>query len=187
MKRKILLIPAIAIYLNVSAQTGINTRTVNVNSVLEVFSTNKGTLLPRIALVATDNISPLTAHVAGMLVYNTATSGVNPNQVIPGYYYNNGIQWIRLLDKVQPNSPWFNVANNLPATANTENIYHNGKVGIFTVNPTNALHINPTTPGTDPIKIEGLQEATGIENQLYANAAGVIHISTQPPHFFHAS
>lgn len=83
MKRIELLILAMTISINVSAQVGINTQTINMNSALEVFSINKGTLLPRIALVAANSIAPLTAHVAGMLVYNTATSGVGSNLVTP--------------------------------------------------------------------------------------------------------
>src|SRR5690606_8893417 len=35
---------------------------------------------------------PLSAHVAGMMLYNTATA----NDVVPGIYYNDGTKWILL-------------------------------------------------------------------------------------------
>lgn len=74
-------------------KVGDNPTTINSNSVLELEATNKGLLLPRVALSATTNASPLSAHVAGMIVYNTATAGTLPNDVVPGYYYNDGTKW----------------------------------------------------------------------------------------------
>jgi len=57
---------------------------------MELGATNKGFLPNRVALTSTNSALPLTAHVLGMLVYNTATAGAAPNDVVPGYYYNNG-------------------------------------------------------------------------------------------------
>ncbi len=74
-------------------KVGNNPTTINSNSVLELEATNKGLLLPRVTLSATNNASPLSAHVAGMIVYNTATAGTLPNDVVPGYYYNDGTKW----------------------------------------------------------------------------------------------
>ena len=51
----------------------------------------RGLLLPRVALVSTTDANPLSEHIAGMLVFNTATS----NDVTPGVYYNDGESWIR--------------------------------------------------------------------------------------------
>ena len=62
-------------------------------------SSTKGLLLPRVALEATDLPAPLEAHVAGMTVYNTASSpsGTTAENVVsPGIYYNNGSKWERL-------------------------------------------------------------------------------------------
>ena len=75
-----------------SQNVGINTTGTapNANAGLDVDFTNKGLLIPRIALTGTANFAPLSAHVAGMIVYNTATAG----DVVPGFYYNNGTKWI---------------------------------------------------------------------------------------------
>ncbi len=69
---------------------GDNPTTINANSMLEIESTSKGLLLPRLPLTQTTNASPLNAHVAGMTIYNTATS----NDVTPGFYYNDGTKWV---------------------------------------------------------------------------------------------
>jgi hypothetical protein len=50
--------------------------------------------MPRIALTATNSAGPLAAHVAGMIIYNTATAGTAPNNVTPGVYYNDGTKWV---------------------------------------------------------------------------------------------
>lgn len=64
----------------------------NSNAALDVDFTDKGLLPPRVALSATNNASPLSGHVAGMVVYNTATAG----DVTPGMYYNNGSAWVSM-------------------------------------------------------------------------------------------
>ncbi|NML71789.1 hypothetical protein HHL23_18600 [Chryseobacterium sp. RP-3-3] len=93
------------------AQIGINTPTPNMDAALDVVSTNKGILNTRIALSSTASPSPLSTHVAGMMVYNTATV----SDVIPGLYYNDGSKWIKTGDSAG------NVAitNSLTSTANT--------------------------------------------------------------------
>jgi len=57
---------------------------------LDVYFSNKGLLIPRVALTGTANFAPLSAHVAGMIVYNTATV----LDVKPGFYYDDGSKWI---------------------------------------------------------------------------------------------
>ena len=78
--------------LQAQLKVGDNPTTINPNSILEMESTNKGMLLPRLGLSSTTAFTPLAAHVAGMTVYNTATAG----DVTPGFYYNDGSKWVRL-------------------------------------------------------------------------------------------
>src|SRR5690606_4635868 len=63
------------------------------NAMLDVEATNKGMLLPRLALQQTTNAAPLSAHGEGMTVYNTATA----NEVVPGFYYNDGTKWQQMV------------------------------------------------------------------------------------------
>ncbi len=139
-------------------KVGDNPTTINPSAVLEIESTNKGLLLPRVTLSSTTNFVPLATHVEGMVVYNTATAG----DVTPGYYYNDGTQWVRLANAANVGEtnttlaldsttglltytnennnnpvlslaniePWFGTDNHAGATENTEDIYTMGRVAI---------------------------------------------------------
>jgi hypothetical protein len=62
--------------------------TLDANSLLELESTNKGLLIPRMAINDINLAAPLTAPVpAGMLVYSIGGA------VTDGFYYWNGSQW----------------------------------------------------------------------------------------------
>lgn len=81
------------------AQTGIGTTAPNASAKLEVAATDKGFLPPRVALTASNAFSPIVgtaANATGLLVYNTASAGTTPNNVVPGYYYWNGTAWIQI-------------------------------------------------------------------------------------------
>jgi hypothetical protein len=61
------------------------------SSILDVNSSDKGLLIPRVALVSPTN--PIASPATSLLVYNTSTSGAYP---IPGFYYFNGTDWVPL-------------------------------------------------------------------------------------------
>jgi hypothetical protein len=67
-----------------------------VGAMIDVKSTNKGILVPRIALTGTNDITTIPNRTPSLLIYNTATVG-GGNPVTPGYYYWNGSTWIRLI------------------------------------------------------------------------------------------
>lgn len=72
-------------------------------SMLDVKSTTKGFMPPRVALTASNAASPLTLPSTGLLVYNTATTSLGTvYDVKPGFYYNAGTD-------VAPN--WVQVVN----------------------------------------------------------------------------
>jgi hypothetical protein len=83
---------------SIFAQTGIGTTTPNASAKLEVYSTDKGFLPPRVALTATNAASPITNPANGLMVFNTVTAGSSPFQVVPGYYYwdDVGLKWVSL-------------------------------------------------------------------------------------------
>jgi hypothetical protein len=56
----------------------------------------RGLLIPRVALTASNVAAPVVAPTTSLLVYNTATAGAPPNNVIPGYHYWTGSAWARL-------------------------------------------------------------------------------------------
>ncbi len=131
----------------------------NPNAMLEIEATNKGLLLPRVALVSTTSFLPLTAFVKGMLVYDTATI----NDITPGMYYCDGTQWIKVnggTAAVGVNTNWSLFGNTgtnpttnfLGTTDNKDVVFKtsslermrltkDGWVGIGTVTPKAALQI----------------------------------------------
>jgi hypothetical protein len=64
------------------------------SAMLDIVSTNQGLLVPRIALSNVTVAAPVTAPAVSLIVYNTATAGVSPNDVTPGFYYWDGAKWI---------------------------------------------------------------------------------------------
>jgi hypothetical protein len=56
----------------------------------------RGLLIPRIALVSSTDATTIASPATSLMVYNTATAGSSPNNVMPGYYYWNGSKWISI-------------------------------------------------------------------------------------------
>lgn len=65
----------------------------NPSAMLDVAASNKGVLVPRVSLTSTADISTIISPATSLLVYNTATVGIPPNNVSPGFYYWNGTKW----------------------------------------------------------------------------------------------
>lgn len=78
---------------------GIGTQSPDSSAQLEVYSADKGFLPPRVALTATNVSAPVVNPATSLLVYNTATSGSTPTNVVPGYYYWNGSVWYPVVNK----------------------------------------------------------------------------------------
>jgi len=72
-----------------NAQTGIGTTTPDASAKLEVNSSNKGFLPPRVTLTSGTDTTTIPSPATGLLVYNT---GNNPG-LVAGYYYWNGTSW----------------------------------------------------------------------------------------------
>ena len=87
-----------AIRVKANGTTGINTIAPDNSAQLEVAATNKGVLVPRVALTASNVAAPVTAPATSLLIYNTANAGTFPNDVFPGYYYWSGTRWRRFAD-----------------------------------------------------------------------------------------
>jgi hypothetical protein len=65
---------------------------------LDVTFTDKGVLIPRVALTAINAAGPISSPTTSLLVYNTASAGTFPNNVTPGFYYWDGNGWSRLMN-----------------------------------------------------------------------------------------
>jgi len=83
---------------SLTAQVAITTdgSSADASVMLEVKSTNKGFLAPRVALTGVNDASTIATPATSLLIYNTATAA----GISPGYYYNSGTTgspvWTRL-------------------------------------------------------------------------------------------
>ena len=92
MKKIVFIILSIGVFANASAQSGIGTTTPDPSAKLDVSSTNKGFLPPRVTLTSTTDIITIPNPATALLVYNT---GSNVN-LSAGYYYWKGTNWERI-------------------------------------------------------------------------------------------
>jgi hypothetical protein len=145
--------------LQVEAQTGIGTTTPNASAKLEVASTTQGFLPPRVALTAINVFSPIvgtSSAATGLLVYNTASAGTAPNNVLPGYYYWNGTVWVQISNGL--------IIDNSKTAGFTLAASDNNKVFLIT----SASAITVTVPSSLPI---------GFSCQIIQGGAGAITIA----------
>lgn len=108
MKKTLILLALVILSQVVRAQQGFGTSNPAPSSVIDMTATNKGVLMPRIALTSVTDITTIPSAANALTVFNTATAGVAPDNVTPGYYYWSvaDTKWIRLLDKNTPLTAW---------------------------------------------------------------------------------
>ncbi len=107
MKRKLLPLAALFISGVTYSQVGIGTLTPNKSAQIEIVSSNRGMLIPRVALQSPADITTISAgNVESLLVYNTTTNTL----ITPGYYYWFDKSWVRLVSNAD--------ASNLNNTTN---------------------------------------------------------------------
>lgn len=86
---------------------GINNPVPDPSAILDITGTTKGLLIPRVSLISAISNAPIGPLIAtSLLVFNTATAGVAPNNVTPGYYYWDGTRWNRLLNTIAGGTDW---------------------------------------------------------------------------------
>jgi hypothetical protein len=156
---KKLIIILLFIYSGSYAQTGIGTTTPNASAKLEVASTTQGFLPPRVALTATNVFSPIvgtSSAATGLLVYNTASAGTAPNNVVPGYYYWNGTIWVQISNGL--------IIDNSKSAGFTLAATDNNKVFLIT----SASAITVTVPNNLPV---------GFSCQIIQGGLGAITIA----------
>jgi hypothetical protein len=112
------------------------------SAMLDITSTDKGLLVPRVALTAANSASPVTSPETSLLVYNTATAGTAPDNVVPGYYYWDGTAWIALVTSSSGSTGAWGLAGNAGTTAGTDFIGTSDDADlVFKTNDTEAMRI----------------------------------------------
>ncbi|MBL7747364.1 MAG: hypothetical protein JNM19_08065 [Chitinophagaceae bacterium] len=171
---------------------GNNPTSINSNAVLEIESTDKGLLVPRIALAASNSAAPLSAFVEGIVVYNTAIAGTSPNDVTPGFYVCDGTKWIATGNKLNPaeleniNSPAGNYIGEMIYNTNagsglpTGPAYWNGSQWV-SIAGSNIYNSDGTLSG-NRIIVQGANTLTftGTGNTIFNS--GSVAVGTALPH-----
>ncbi|MBI2968134.1 MAG: hypothetical protein HYY40_10020, partial [Bacteroidetes bacterium] len=141
------------------------------SSGLDVNFTNKGVLIPRIVLTATNSASPVTSPATSLFVYNTATAGISPNNVTPGYYYWDGSQWIRIFSgSGSPGPRW----DQIQAPLGNLSLAHAGYITNFTFNSvttSSAFTLSSSSLTTGRVLDVQSSAATGINFAFNAQSA----------------
>ncbi|GEN70897.1 hypothetical protein CLA01_09690 [Chryseobacterium lathyri] len=102
MKTKLLfLIAMTASSVSLFSQVGINTTTPNPSSILDIVSTNKGLLIPRVSLTGNTDVTTIPNPANGLLVYNLVDAGgASPVKKDNFYKFNTTVnKWQLVLDE----------------------------------------------------------------------------------------
>lgn len=119
MKTNIAIMPLILCFCSLArAQTGINTTTPDPSSVLDIESTDKGLLIPRVFLTAVTDATTITSPAKSLVVFNTNTN-ILEMPYGEGLYYNSGTPGDPVWDKLATQESEFTLQDivSLVATA----------------------------------------------------------------------
>lgn len=78
-------------------QQGFGTNTPDKSAAVDIVSSQRGLLIPRLNLTATNVATPVQSPAQSLLVYNNATAGSGATGVTPGFYYWDTNKWVRIV------------------------------------------------------------------------------------------
>jgi len=115
--------------------------------------TDKGLLIPRIALTGPTDVTTISSPALSLLVYNTGTGGLTP----AGYYYWDGSRWVRLVTMGgTPSDAWLTLGNAgtnsglhfIGTTDNRSLRFRTNNVHRMVIDSTGNVGIGTTAPDT---------------------------------------
>lgn len=150
---KLLFISILMLMCTVSyAQVGIGTSMPDKSAMLDIVSTDKGLIIPRVTLTGTTDVTTITnGNVESLLVYNAATV----SDIKPGYYYWFNNKWNKLVIADDNVNVLGTVDNGLTAT--NGNVRLGGKLEIPTI---------ITATATNTLAIQGLETGNISNDEL---------------------
>jgi hypothetical protein len=145
-----------------TSQVGIGTETPRIKSILDLTSTSKGLLPPRLTGLQKSEMG-LTSEDAGMLIFQTDIPQPPLAPTPKGLYYFDGVNWIAPLQNGTANGETVRWDGNKWVA--TTNLFNQGSsIGIGTLAPKNQLHIHSNNAATSRLQI-----TSGTNNGLGAD------------------
>ncbi len=141
-----------------TGNVGINNGAPSASAILDVASTSKGFLPPRMTSTQRDAISN---PAKGLMIFNTTTNAQETNTGTPA-----SPVWSSAATVSAAGEPWYKAGTSTAATANTDNVYLSGRVGIGTNNPLQTLDV----AGTFAVRMSAIPGGT--QNMQIQNSAG---------------
>ncbi len=164
------------------AQVGINTTNPDASSILDISSSDKGLLVPRVSLsnVTLTSLDGSNTAANGLLIWNTNASTTGGAGI--GYYYFNGTTWEKITtnNTATNDNDWFEEGTTTAPNAITDDIFTEGNVAIGKNTADYNLDIYDNT-GVRGINVwlEGSTNATIYGNYIRnSNTANGTHYGT---------
>lgn len=153
----------------------------NSSSILDISSSNKGMLIPRVALTGTADVATIVSPAASLLIYNTATV----SNVVPGFYYWSGSAWTKVVTgtawSLTGNSATTSATNFIGTTDNVPLVFrvNNQKAGLIDVSSNLFLgyQAGNVNTGTDNTGL-GYQALNSQNNGFGNTATGVYTLAS---------
>jgi hypothetical protein len=162
------------------------------SAIFNASNPNKGILIPRVSLTSATDVVTVPMPVVSLLLYNTATAGVSPNDVAPGFYYWNGTKWVSLNGArafVETFAEFFalmpgdntatvaaGTAVEFPQDGSSNGVISRVNAGTFTLSAIGTYMVNwqvsISEPGQLVLLVNGLEKA----NSLVGRAMGTTQI-----------
>ena len=148
--------------------------TAHPSALLDINSLNKGMLIPRISLTGINDVTTITAPQTSLIVYNTNAAIIGGSGL--GYYYFDGIKWVKMIDDATPKTSW-DIAGNAGTVDGINFLGTTDNVPLsFLVNSKPAGRIDPNGPvffGYQAGNVNTALSNTGIGFQsLFSNTSG---------------
>jgi hypothetical protein len=161
---------------------GVGTNSPDASAQLDVTASNKGFLAPRIALTSATDVTTIATPATGLMIYNTATAGTSPNNVIPGYYYYDGTKWVRFINSQPSATISFNTAdpNSGSPTFTPNTTQNSGYIYVSAINSSlwvwnGSTYVSYAAPASTPFSLSGTStDAGGNKTASIYRSGGII-------------
>jgi hypothetical protein len=148
---------------------GIGTKTPNASSLLDLTSSNKGLLVPRVNLISETDVVTIINPEISLLIFNT-------NNTLPdgeGFYFWGGAKWSKLTTRANVTHLAWGTGGNAGTNTATDFIgTTDDKALVFKTNNIESGKIDPTLKNVFFGSSAGISAAFGSENSFFGQEAG---------------